>query len=169
MPSQARAGGVRLRPMRGDEFERFLGPSLEEYSQYVARNHGIPVDAARARSEASTSEMLPDGLHTQGHRFFVAEDDDGDHVGELWLGSRQLGGTDVVWVYDVRVDEERRGRGLGRLIMESAEDLAREMGGDRLGLNVFGDNPRARRLYESLGYTEISRQMRKDVGRSPVD
>lgn len=72
--------------------------------------------------------MLPHGLHTEGHRFFVAEDDAGEHVGELWLGMRHLNGADVVWVYDVRVDEARRGLGYGRLIMRSAEDRAREMG-----------------------------------------
>jgi ribosomal protein S18 acetylase RimI-like enzyme len=63
----------------------------------------------------------------------------------------------------VRVEEDLRGRGYGRQIMEAADGLAREMGGERLGLNVFGDNPKARGLYESLGYVEISRQMRKDI------
>ena len=47
--------------------------------------------------------------------------------------------------------------------MEAADGLAREMGGERLGLNVFGDNPVARSLYESTGYVEISRQMRKSI------
>jgi ribosomal protein S18 acetylase RimI-like enzyme len=35
--------------------------------------------------------------------------------------------------------------------------------GERLGLNVFGSNTVARHLYESLGYEEIIRQMRKDL------
>jgi GNAT superfamily N-acetyltransferase len=163
MSSHARAGGVRLRAMRDDEFVAYLGPSLEEYARFVARNHAIPIATARARAASSTEQMLTAGLHTDGHRFFVAEDETGAHVGDLWLGLRRLDGAEMVWVYDVRVDEERRGRGYGRLIMGSAEDLAREMGGERLGLNVFGDNERARRLYESLGYAEISRQMRKDL------
>jgi len=158
------AGGrVRMRPMLEPEFQPYLDASLEEYAVFVARNHAISLDAARARAATSTAEMLPDGLQSQGHRFWVAELETGEHVGELWLGFRRIDDTDVVWVYDVRVDERLRGRGYGRQIMEAADGLARGMGGERLGLNVFGDNPIARGLYESIGYVEISRQMRKDI------
>ena len=149
--------------MLEQEYEPYLAASLEEYATFVARNHAISLDAARARAAASTAEMLPDGLRSQDHRFWVAELETGEHVGELWLGFRRIDDIDVVWVYDVRVDEGLRGRGYGRRIMEAADGLAREMGGERLGLNVFGDNPRARGLYESVGYVEISRQMRKDI------
>lgn len=164
MPSSPAAEGVRLRAMREDEFEAYLGPSLEEYARFVARNHDISIEAARARAARSTDEMLTAGLHTEGHRFFVAENGSGERVGDLWLGLRTLDGIEIVWVYDVRVDEECRGQGYGRLIMASAEGLAREMGGERLGLTVFGDNEPARRLYESRGFREIARQMRKDLG-----
>jgi ribosomal protein S18 acetylase RimI-like enzyme len=154
---------VRMRPMLEHELELYLDASLEEYAAFVARNHAISLYAARDRAATSTAEMLPDGLRSPGHRFWVAEFEDGEHVGELWLGFRRIDDVDVVWVYDVRVDERLRGRGFGRQIMEAADGLAREMGGERLGLNVFGDNPIARGLYESLGYVEISRQMRKDI------
>jgi len=158
-------GRVRMRPMLEPELGPYLDASLEEYATFVARNHAISLEAARARAEASTAEMLPEGLASPGHRFWVAELETGEHVGELWLGFRRIDDVDVVWVYDVRVDEHLRGRGFGRQIMEAAEDLAREMGGERLGLNVFGDNPTARGLYESIGYVEISRRMRKDLTR----
>lgn len=154
---------VRMRPMLEHEFEPYLDASLEEYAAFVARNHAISLEAARARAAASTSEMLPDGLQSPGHRFWVAELESGEHVGELWLGFRRIDEVDVVWVYDVRVDEALRGQGYGREIMGAVDGLAREMGGERLGLNVFGDNPIARGLYESIGYVEISRQMRKDI------
>src|SRR5829696_8243911 len=159
----SRDARVHMRPMREREFQPYLDASLEEYAAFVARNHAISLGAARARAATSTAEMLPDGLRSRGHRFWVAELDAGEHVGELWLGFRRIHEVDVVWVYDVRVDEELRGRGYGRQIMEAADGLAREMGGERLGLNVFGDNPVARHLYESIGYVEISRQMRKEV------
>ena len=167
MPQEGRSR-VRMRPMLEPEFQLYLDASLEEYAVFVARNHAISLEAARARAAASTAEMLPDGLASPGHRFWVAELEGGElgageHVGELWLGFRRIDDVDVVWVYDVRVDEDLRGRGYGRQIMEAADGLAREMGGERLGLNVFGDNPVARGLYESVGYVEISRQMRKDI------
>jgi GNAT superfamily N-acetyltransferase len=162
MPQGARER-VRMRPMLEPEFGPYLDASVEEYAAFVARNHDISLEAARARAATSTADMLPDGLHSRGHRFWVAELETDGHVGELWLGFRRIDDVDVVWVYDVRVDEHLRGRGFGRQIMEAADGLAREMGGERIGLNVFGDNPIARGLYESVGYVEISRQMRKDL------
>lgn len=44
-----------------------------------------------------------------------------------------------------------------------AEGYARAHGGQALGLNVFGFNNTARRLYESLGYETISIKMRKTL------
>jgi ribosomal protein S18 acetylase RimI-like enzyme len=45
--------------------------------------------------------------------------------------------------------------------MEVAERQAREYGCSSLGLNVFGGNEVAIRLYQSLGYRTTSQQMNK--------
>jgi GNAT superfamily N-acetyltransferase len=39
-------------------------------------------------------------------------------------------------------------------LIRSAEDTARELGHERIALGVGLDNPRARRLYEQLGYAD---------------
>ena len=44
---------VRMRPMLEREFEPYLDASLEEYAAFVARNHDISLDAARARAATS--------------------------------------------------------------------------------------------------------------------
>jgi RimJ/RimL family protein N-acetyltransferase len=43
---------------------------------------------------------------------------------------------------------------VGRLLMDAAEDWAREKGYQRLTLDVFAGNERARRVYEKNGFTE---------------
>ncbi len=67
------------------------------------------------------------------------------------------------WVWEVVVDEQHRGRGLGRAAMLLAEEQARAAGAVELGLNVFGYNTVARALYESLAYETLSMQMRKQL------
>jgi ribosomal protein S18 acetylase RimI-like enzyme len=47
--------------------------------------------------------------------------------------------------------------------MRAFEGEARARGFARAGLNVYGDNHVARRLYESLGYVETSRQLHKEL------
>ena len=63
----------------------------------------------------------------------------------------------------MQIDEARRGEGLGRAAMLAAEQVAREAGWSALGLNVFGHNPRARGLYDSLGYEVAATTMAKPL------
>ncbi len=48
---------------------------------------------------------------------------------------------------------EAEGQGVGRVLLEAAEDWAREQKLQMLSLNVFAGNARARHVYERLGYT----------------
>ncbi len=47
----------------------------------------------------------------------------------------------------------KRGRGLGRALMEAAIDLARERGATYMDLNTAETDTVARALYESLGFS----------------
>ena len=51
-----------------------------------------------------------------------------------------------------------RRRGIARLLLAAAEDLARESGKETVGLHVSGNNLAALRLYEAEGYEEAGRQ-----------
>jgi ribosomal protein S18 acetylase RimI-like enzyme len=48
---------------------------------------------------------------------------------------------------------EHRSRGIGTAMLRSVEDALRERGGDRLEINVDGEDTDARRFYERHGYT----------------
>jgi len=80
----------------------------------------------------------------------------------LWFGPSTDDPT-MAWIYDITVDEDERGKGWGRAIMHAFEAEARARGFARAGLNVYGDNHVARRLYESLGYVETARQLHKEL------
>jgi GNAT superfamily N-acetyltransferase len=68
-----------------------------------------------------------------------------------------------LWIYDIRIDDARRGRGYGKAAMLFAEGEARRRGYNRVGLNVFGGNAIARNLYLSIGYEENAIFMSKPV------
>ncbi len=44
------------------------------------------------------------------------------------------------------------GRGIGRALLDSAEDAARAHGAQSMTLHVFANNTRARAVYERMGY-----------------
>jgi GNAT superfamily N-acetyltransferase len=142
------------------EFETWQEHEVEAYAVDIAEASGVPLGEARRRSAEQTAELLPDGLRTAGVHLLRILDAEGRPVGVLWVAPhprRPAAG----WVYDIEIDEERRGQGFGRAAMLAAEDVARSEGWTAIGLNVFGRNARARALYESLGYTVDSLQMTK--------
>ena len=94
------------------------------------------------------------------------------------VGARVAGQADVRKLGSARVDHvailgigihpEFQNLGLGRALMESIIDWARENSVIRLDLNVRCDNDRAIRLYESLGFVREGvreRFIRLDDGR----
>jgi ribosomal protein S18 acetylase RimI-like enzyme len=60
------------------------------------------------------------------------------------------------WVYYVATDPDRRGQGLGRAIMNAAEDWLRQAGIAKLQLLVRQDNAKASAFYETIGYDEAA-------------
>jgi ribosomal protein S18 acetylase RimI-like enzyme len=60
------------------------------------------------------------------------------------------------WVYYVAVDPDRRGQGLGRAVMNAAEDWLRQAGIAKLQLLVRQDNAKASAFYETIGYDEAA-------------
>lgn len=67
-----------------------------------------------------------------------------DHAGE------------VADVMTVAVLPRARGRGLGRRLLAELADRAQERGAAYLLLEVRADNAAARRLYDSVGFVELS-------------
>ncbi|MEA2551135.1 MAG: hypothetical protein QOE25_904 [Actinomycetota bacterium] len=156
---------LKMRPMTVTEFEAWREPQIVEYAADMARNAGRETGDYLALSKREFEELLPQGLDTAGHRLLFADDVvTQERVGWLWIAERAADaeGT-VAWIYDIVVGEEFRRQGYGRALMKQAEKQARDMGLDRIALNVFGDNGAARALYESSGYHETARQMAKDL------
>ena len=60
------------------------------------------------------------------------------------------------YLAELYVTPDRRGRGLGRALMEAALREARNRGADTMDIGVDEPDLAARRLYESLGFTNRS-------------
>ncbi|HVN51407.1 MAG TPA: GNAT family N-acetyltransferase [Acidimicrobiales bacterium] len=140
---------VVLRGLTDHELSDFLVASRASYLAARIANGDDPGRAADAIDDM-TQAMFPGGVPAEGH-VVCAIDEDGVRVGSLWIGPAE-DQPDVLWVWDIEIGAEHRGRGLGRQAMLLAEQLARSFGARELGLNVFGGNLVARHLYESLGF-----------------
>lgn len=92
------------------------------------------------REQSETGRFFPftmtDGQRVTGHFILRYPSDDDTH---LRIGF-------------VIIDPSLRGRGIGKLMMEMAQQKARQMGARTLSLGVFKDNPSALGCYRSCGF-----------------
>jgi ribosomal protein S18 acetylase RimI-like enzyme len=99
------------------------------------------------------------------NRAFVARTGDGTLAGFVWVARTHNDSTGQLEasLLNQYVAEPYRGHGLGRRLMETAEDWARQQGLPRISLSVGAFNTIGQRLYESLGYQVETLRMTKPL------
>ncbi len=148
---------VNFRRLRADEFEAWAAEHIRGYAEGMIAFADMSREQSELKAARDVAAVLPQGVATEGTHLWVVEDEGGRSVGSVFLGVRGGG----AWLFDITIDEAQRGRGLGRAVMLALEHEVRTLGFDRLGLNVWGGNEIARSLYRSLGFGEISVEMKK--------
>jgi ribosomal protein S18 acetylase RimI-like enzyme len=154
---------LRLRPMTEAEFALFRTRVVRDYAADKVRAGEWPPERSEELAEAQTDQLLPEGAQTPGMLLLMAETAQDGPVGYAWMA---LAGPDVAraWVYDISIDEEQRGKGYGRALLNGLEQAAYEHGCSSICLNVFAGNDLARGLYERAGFHLTSIQMAKPLG-----
>ena len=91
-----------------------------------------------------------------GSAIFIAEDENGKLSGFIHLQTE----TDYFceekygYISDLAVDAAFEGQGIGRKLLETAQEWARAKGYRLLALYVFSGNRRTREVYEKFGFQE---------------
>lgn len=153
---------LALRPLSNDEFESWFARMRDGYAADMANDAGVAPEKATAMAAAQMDELFPGRAPSPEQLVYVLEAD-GERVGEIWVCDREDRVQHALFIYFVGVDPEHRGKGYGKAAMELAEAEARQLGLDRIALNVFGRNEVARNLYRSLGYEENAVSMSKQL------
>jgi ribosomal protein S18 acetylase RimI-like enzyme len=139
---------VRLVPFTEDDYVAFNGTSIDSYAEDIFRAGGFATpELAHADSLRQFAELFPDGLASAGQHLWAAYDGE-RRVGLLWIF------VEDAWsyIYDIEMLAEVRGQGYGSEVLALGASEARRLGATHLGLNVFGHNADARRLYERSGF-----------------
>lgn len=154
---------VRLREMTQDEFDVFLVETHRDYLADLVRVGELDEAAATAKAAHDMLDVTADGPTGRRNRVFVVEDELGRSLGALWLGTRD--DWQGAWIYDIRIDPSLQGNGLGRATLAAAEEHARGLGAEELGLHVFAHNDIARGLYETSSYETVETDRQGSVMR----
>ena len=73
-------------------------------------------------------------------------------IGKQVLNDSVLTDIKTLYVDDICVDEESRGKHIGTILYEHVREYAKANGFYNITLNVWECNPGARKFYESLGF-----------------
>ena len=96
---------------------------------------------------------------------YLLEDEAKQVVGQIWLHvtRNRFNGLKELWVWDITVRPDHRRQGIGRHLMNMAEQRAVELKCDELWLLVSERNDEARNLYEELELKSQGRLMAKSL------
>ena len=134
---------VRVVPISAEQLETLL-PLIAAYQRFY--------EVERADDERNRAFFAR----------FLAPSEDGMLLG-AWRGDELVGYACLYWHFtslvpaetvlmnDLYVAGDRRGRGVGRALIEASADIARERGAHRLEWATRPDNLAAQRLYDSTG------------------
>lgn len=104
-------------------------------------------------AEGQTSVLLAGARHRDERRDAGASDRGADGLAVLRFRPAIFSQALECYLAELYVVPERRGRGIGRELMRYALQHARERGADYMDLCTAESDTAARRLYESLGFS----------------
>jgi len=152
---------IRLQTKSPTDTAAWLVLMWSQYADEIV-GAGFTPEEAKQNIERNKKSLFENDIPNDSQRIFDVLDDD-VAIGSLWLAKREDGNSGEWFIYDIVIDPEHRGKGLGRSTMQAAEEYVRSEGGTRLALNVFGPNTVARKLYESMGYSVLAIGMKKEL------
>ena len=140
------------------------GPSGDRGVAVRRASVGDAPEVARLLHDFNTefSEPVPEvGLLAErvarfierGEAIFLLVGDGPDGMAELRFRPSLMSGALDAYLEELYVAPARRGRGLGRALLEAAMEAARTQGATHMDLGTSEDDTAARALYESEGFT----------------
>ena len=93
--------------------------------------------------------LLTSGMTEKG--VYVAETDERECIGFIYYMSKGVFGS-YPYLYIIAVKEEYRCWGIGKQLMHYFEENSSDYSSTKCFLTVDDFNPRAKKLYESIGY-----------------
>lgn len=114
-------------------------------------NHLLP--QLSKSSKPINLKQLNQLANSECTRLFVAKEDE-NILGMLSLVVFSIPTGIKAWIEDVVVDENARGKGVGKILMNHAMEEARSLGAKSLDLTSRPSREAANKLYQAIGFQE---------------
>ncbi|ATP40882.1 GNAT family N-acetyltransferase [Solibacillus sp. R5-41] len=153
---------ITLQPMNQEEFKQYISYAIEDYAKDKIASGNWSKDEAIDLSRESFERLLPKDEKTENNHLLSIFHND-ILIGMIWISQKATTNPSEGFIYDFVIIEQYQGQGYGKKAMKEAEIIAKELGMNKIGLNVFGHNKIARGLYEKMGYEITNITMAKTI------
>ena len=136
--------------------EKDIPKILDLLSQVNLVHHNGRPDIFKIGTKYSNNELIT-LLKDENRPILVSVDEDDTVLGycfcifQQYLNNSLMTDIKTLYIDDLCVDENLRGKHIGKELYESAVKLAKDKGCYNLTLNVWSCNPSAMRFYEAQG------------------
>jgi len=121
---------------------------------------GASAEEAEAKTVVRREAVVPGGALPKDH-YALAVVSEGRAVGRTWLAERAHGDW---YCYELDIDAEHRGKGLGAAAVAEIERYVRARGAMRIECSVFGFNTAMSAMLAAGGFEVVSVTMAKRLG-----
>ncbi|KGA98351.1 alanine acetyltransferase [Alkalihalobacillus alcalophilus ATCC 27647 = CGMCC 1.3604] len=141
---------MKIRPYQETD-RTFILKLSSRFSDFKLMSYRDEEQMKRVQFEIARQSLEPRSTQTE---IFVAEENNGELMGYIELGSSEDYFTGKVqgYVSSVAVSTQGEGKGVGKKLMNTAEEWAKDKGFKQIVLDVFTGNERAVQFYEHLQY-----------------
>ena len=154
---------MQMIEMSSLEFATFQKQSIRNVTMQRIEDFAEDLSVAQAHAEKVFNDHLPSGLKTPEHYFYQIKNDKLEACGYLWFGQKIQDGQKKLFIYDILVEEEYRGKGYGKWMLNWLEKEAQKLKLQEISLHVLAYNQVARELYESMGFEMTNIYMSKKI------
>lgn len=148
--------------MNQEEFKQYINYAIEDYAKDKIASGNWSEGEAMDLSRESFERLLPEDEKTENNYLFSIFHND-NLVGMIWISQKAPTNPNEGFIYDFVIFEQYQGQGYGKKALKEVEITAKELGMNKIGLNVFGHNKIARSLYEKMGYEITNITMAKTI------
>ena len=148
---------LELKPMNQDQYNNYITYSKNNYAQEIIKSRGIGIEEAMQITNKEYDALLSEGLKSKNQYLYTIENDNNKNIGIIWFSSVSNHGDNELFLYDIEINKEFRGKGYGRESMDLLESKVKEFNMHTISLHVFLHNKIACSLYNKIGYKEVKR------------
>lgn len=153
---------TKLQQMTEEEFDKYLAYFIPDYAKDLSENYMIPLEKAMNESKELMDQLLPNKQNSAEQLVYnIYSTDEDKTVGVIWYNIQS--DSNKAYIYHIFIKEEFRKKGFATFVLQELEESMKSVGVTSMGLNVFGTNPNAYKLYKKLGYQVQSTAMGKRI------